>query len=112
MPPDHQTAMMLGELRAQVTALTLALKDQTEKAEARAAKIAAMFEEFKIEQLDINDEMRHMKIRLDKADPVLSLMTRWEERIRGMVILLVLIGGILGGAATVFWSWVKTKIGV
>lgn len=112
MPLDHQTALMLGELRAQVASLALALKDQTDKAEARSARIFQGLEDIRLEQADINDEIRHMKHRLDKADPVLSLMTRWEERIRGMVILLVLIGSILGGSVTLFWGWIKTKIGI
>lgn len=112
MPPDHQTAMLLGELRAQVAALAFTLREQTEKSEARSSKIFQGLEEIRLEQADINDEIRHMKSRLDRADPVLSLMTRWEERIRGMVILLVLIGSILGGGATIFWGWVKTKVGI
>lgn len=112
MPPDHQTAMMLGKLEAQVVALTLALKDQQDKSEIRSQKIYASLEDIRLKQADIDDEIRHMKNRLDKADPVLSLMTRWEERIRGMVILLVLIGSVLGGGVTIFWGWIKTKIGI
>lgn len=110
--PSHETSMLLGELKAQVAALTAAMKDQSDRSDAGRSRIYQELEEVKTTQAGIINDIRHMKLRLDKNDPVLSLVTRWEERIRGMVILLLLIGAALGGAVAMFWKWIAVKFGI
>jgi predicted nucleic acid-binding Zn-ribbon protein len=110
--PLHETALLLGEFRKAIASLERAVEQQTEKSEQGRAKIYRELDVIKTEQAEVNSEIRHVKERLDKADPVLSEMNKWRERFNGMVAMLLFQGAILGGAVALFWKWVAVKFGI
>lgn len=109
---SHDTALLLGEFRKAIASLEKAVEVQTEKSEEGRRKIYKDLETIRAEQAQVNSEIRHVKDRLDKADPVLSELNRWKERFNGMVMMLLFLGTVLGGAITIFWKWISQKLGV
>lgn len=109
---SHETALLLGEFRKAIASLERAVETQTQKSEEGRGKIYKDLEAIRAEQAEVNSEIRHVKERLDKADPVLSELNRWKERFNGMVITLLFIGTMLGGSLAIFWKWVSQKLGI
>ncbi len=109
---SHETALLLGEFKKAIASLEKAVESQTEKSEQGRAKIYRDLETIRAEQSEVNGEIRHLKERLDKADPVLSEMNKWRERFNGMVAMLLFQGAILGGAVALFWKWLAVKLGI
>lgn len=109
---DIETAMLLGQFKAQIESLTKALEAQTQKSDARGARIYGELETIRSEQADMRRDMTGMKNSFDKADKTIAEVNRWRERLIGMTILIGFVCSVFGGAMVIFWRWISAKIGV
>lgn len=109
---QHETSMLLGEMKAQIAALAEAVRVQTEKADQRGARTYGELENIRAEQAQGRRDMAEVRARLDKAEPTLTEITRWRERFFGMQMMLAAQAAAVGGLMVYFWKWLSVKIGM
>lgn len=109
---QHETSMLLGEMKAQIAALAEAVRVQTEKADQRGARTYGELENIRAEQAQGRRDMAEVKARLDKAEPTLTEISKWRERFIGMQMLLGAGAAAIGGLMVYFWKWISVKIGM
>lgn len=63
-----------------------------------------------------NRETTQIKDRLESAEKVASEINTWRERLTGMKMLALaqwaFLAITLGGALTLGWKWIATKLGI
>lgn len=119
----HETSMLLGEMKAQIAALTAAVGEQFRKSDERGARTYRELEQIRLNQAEmkrdvqsvkqvLDDKTEGLKVRLDAAEPTLKEINRWRERFIGMQMLLGAGAAAIGGIMVYFWKWVSVKIGI
>lgn len=109
---DRETAMLLGEFKAQIASLTKALEAQTQKAEDRGARMYKELESIRAEQAIMQRDLADVKESLKKADTTISELNRWRERGIGMISIIGFMGSLFGGGVVLIWKWLGAKFGI
>lgn len=108
---DSDIAMMLGEFRAQISALTDAVRSNTEEAKQERAAYLEEMRMVRERQSEDRLAIRGLTARIEAMEEITGFTERWRERMNGVWMAVTMIGMTLGGAVTLFWQWISKKIG-
>ncbi len=118
-----QSAMLLGEMKAQIVSLQASVVELTRKSDERGARTYKELEGIRLDQAEMRQDIKEVKKslddkaaelegRLDAAEPTLKEINRWRERFIGIQMFLGALTAAIGGMTVYFWKWIAVKIGM
>lgn len=102
---------LVGRLEAQFTTLNESIKAMAQESKEQRQRTAECLDALRADMTDLREDVAELRndmakldARIRQVEPVAENISRWSERLIGMRMMLVIIGGMIGSGATMGWQ--------
>lgn len=109
---EASTERAIGRLEGKLDGVADSVEEYKRESSAGRKRIYEELEAIRSEAAENRVKVADIAEKFKAAEPTLTDIKKWKERLIGMWMAFTAIGFVTGAAITYFWKWVAAKLGI